>query len=279
MSTPYLITVSPTAMSFSATLWPSGMSCAQGKRDRPVLVEDQAGQRRAGLDAFDHDHGDRIVGVMQHTMDHREAPPCAATRNALVRILARRSQLYHLYDLDDLHHLAALSTLGCHDRCPTSRAIPAPGVPLAGPLYKDVKRRLTEALTRGEWKPGEAIPAERLLAERCGISIGTVRHAIDELVAENILIRQQGRGTFVASHNRDRMLFYFFHIVDEDGTEALPEVELLSFAQGQGRSRRGGELGHRRRRWRFRIRNRLSLAGDAGDHRRHHAAGRRVSRG
>ena len=81
-------------------------------------------------------------------------------------------------------------------------------MPFAGPLYKDVKRRLTEALTRGEWKPGDAIPAERLLSERCGTSIGTVRRAIDELVAENILIRQQGRGTYVASHNRDRLLFY-----------------------------------------------------------------------
>ena len=29
----------------------------------------------------------------------------------------------------------------------------APGVPFSGPLYKDVKRRLTESLTRGEWKP------------------------------------------------------------------------------------------------------------------------------
>ena len=122
----------------------------------------------------------------------------------------------------------------------------APGVPLAGPLYKDVKRRLTEALTRGEWKPGEAIPAERLLSERCGTSIGTVRRAIDELVAENILIRQQGRGTYVASHNRDRMLFYFFHIVDEQGTKRYPDVELLSFAQGEGRARRGGPPRHRR---------------------------------
>ena len=92
---------------------------------------------------------------------------------------------------------------------------------------------MMEALTRGEWKPGEAIPAERRLAERYGISIGTVRKAIDELVAENILIRQQGRGTFVASHNRDRMLFYFFHVVPLEGPKVYPDVELLAFGRGK----------------------------------------------
>jgi len=82
-----------------------------------------------------------------------------------------------------------------------------PAVPLSVPLYKEAKRQMMGALTEGEWKPGEAIPSERRLSGRYGISIGTVRKAIDELVAENILIRQQGRGTYVASHNRDRLLF------------------------------------------------------------------------
>ncbi len=94
------------------------------------------------------------------------------------------------------------------------------------PLYKDVKRRPTEAPTRGEWKPGGAIPAERRLSEHYRISIGTVRKAIDELVAENILIRRQGRGTFVASHTRDRELFYFLHVVPEDGPKPYPDVAL-----------------------------------------------------
>jgi GntR family transcriptional regulator len=101
------------------------------------------------------------------------------------------------------------------------------------PLYKDVKRRLTDALTRGEWKPGAAIPAERRLSERFGISVGTVRKAIDELVAERILIRQQGRGTFVASHTRDRETFYFFHVVPQRGPKAYPDVRLRSFARAK----------------------------------------------
>ena len=105
----------------------------------------------------------------------------------------------------------------------------APGLP----LYKDVKRRLTEALTLGEWKPGAAIPAERRLSERYRISIGTVRKAIDELVAENILIRQQGRGTFVATHTRDREVFYFLHVVPEDGPRLYPDVALQSFSRAR----------------------------------------------
>ena len=103
----------------------------------------------------------------------------------------------------------------------------------AVPLYQDVKRRLTDALTRGEWKPGAAIPAERRLCERYGVSVGTLRKAIDELVAGNILIRQQGRGTFVAAHNRDREIFHFFHVVPERGPRLYPDVQLCSFARGR----------------------------------------------
>lgn len=137
-----------------------------------------------------------------------------------------------------------------------------PALPQTAPLYREVKRRVMEALTRGEWKPGEAIPAERKLSELYGISIGTVRKAIDELCAENILIRQQGRGTYVASHNRDRMLFYFFHIVAEGGAKAYPEVELLAFARGKADRPAAEGLNIETGDAVVRIRNRLRLAGN-----------------
>jgi GntR family transcriptional regulator len=137
----------------------------------------------------------------------------------------------------------------------------APGVPLGTPLYKEIKRQMMEALTGGEWKPGEAIPAERRLSERYGISIGTVRKAIDELVAENILIRQQGRGTFVASHTRDRLLFYFFHVVPESGEKAYPDVQFLSFAKAKADRGAAEKLGMALGDPVYRIRNRLRLAG------------------
>ena len=137
----------------------------------------------------------------------------------------------------------------------------SPGVPLSTPLYKEIKRQMMEALTGGEWKPGEAIPAERRLSERYGISIGTVRKAIDELVAENILIRQQGRGTFVASHTRDRLLFYFFHVVPESGEKVYPEVQFLSFAKAKADRASAEKLDIPVGDPVFRIRNRLRLAG------------------
>jgi GntR family transcriptional regulator len=135
-----------------------------------------------------------------------------------------------------------------------------PGIPFAAPLYKAAKHKLTAALMKGEWKPGEAIPAERRLAEAYGISIGTVRKAIDELVAENMLIRQQGRGTFVPSHNRDRLLFYFFHIVPEDGTKIYPVVRMLSFTRGKADRLASEKLAIAAGDPVFKIRNLLSLS-------------------
>lgn len=98
-------------------------------------------------------------------------------------------------------------------------------------LYKEVQRQVMRALAAGEWKPGEAIPAEKKLCERFSVSIGTLRKAIDELVAESILIRHQGRGTYVAKHNREQQMFRFFNITDHDGRKTYPQLSLVSFAK------------------------------------------------
>jgi GntR family transcriptional regulator len=81
------------------------------------------------------------------------------------------------------------------------------------------------------------------------------------LVAENILIRQQGRGTFVASHTRDRLLFYFFHVVPESGEKVYPDVQFLSFAKAKADRPAAEKLGLAVGDPVFRIRNRLRLAG------------------
>jgi GntR family transcriptional regulator len=73
-----------------------------------------------------------------------------------------------------------------------------PGVTAGGgfqPLYREVKRLLTQSLIEGEWPAGAALPSETRLAERYNVSIGTLRKAIDELVAERVVTRHQGRGT------------------------------------------------------------------------------------
>jgi len=129
------------------------------------------------------------------------------------------------------------------------------------PLYKEVKIRITRSLAAGEWRSGEAIPSESRLAEQFNVSIGTIRKAIDELVAERILLRQQGRGTFVATHTEDRTLFYFFHIVGKDGNRELPVSEMLSFVKGKADPGNEAALGIARGTKIFHIQNLLKLAG------------------
>ena len=97
------------------------------------------------------------------------------------------------------------------------------------PLYRVAKRALLQAIEAGQCPPGSTLPNEAALASAFGISIGTLRHAVDELVAEHILVRRQGRGTFVATHGADRFLFQFFHVERSDGLREVPQVELLGF--------------------------------------------------
>lgn len=129
------------------------------------------------------------------------------------------------------------------------------------PLYKEVKMRITRSLVAGEWKSGEAIPSESRLAGQFNVSIGTIRKAIDELVAERILLRQQGRGTFVATHTEDRTLFYFFHIVGKDGSRELPMTEMLSFRRLKAGPQHATPLGVARGTMIFNVQNVLKLAG------------------
>jgi GntR family transcriptional regulator len=101
----------------------------------------------------------------------------------------------------------------------------------AMPLYRQAKRALLQAIEAGQCLPGSALPSETRLSRDLGVSIGTLRRAVDELVADHVLVRQQGRGTFVALHDADRFLFQFFHVERQDGLREAPVVELLSFAR------------------------------------------------
>jgi GntR family transcriptional regulator len=129
------------------------------------------------------------------------------------------------------------------------------------PLYKEVKNRITRGLADGLWQPGQAIPSETRLAEQFQVSIGTVRKAIDELVAERILLRHQGRGTFVATHTEDRTLFYFFHIVGKDGSRELPVTELRAFRRSRADSEDASHLLIQHGAATCRIQNALKLSG------------------
>jgi len=128
------------------------------------------------------------------------------------------------------------------------------------PLYREVKRLLTQSLIEGEWPAGAVLPSESRLAERYNVSIGTLRKAIDELVAERVVTRHQGRGTFVATHNANRLMFHFFHIVGRDGGKEYPTTRTLAFRRGKAAVQEARRLGVADGAPVLRIRNLLSLA-------------------
>jgi GntR family transcriptional regulator len=93
----------------------------------------------------------------------------------------------------------------------------AQGTPAFSPLYRQIKDLLLQGLQSGEWKPGEVIPSEMDLAARFRVSQGTVRKAIDELAADNLLVRRQGKGTFVATHAEQHVQYRFLKLVPDNG--------------------------------------------------------------
>ena len=99
--------------------------------------------------------------------------------------------------------------------------------PTFSPLYQQIKALITQSLQSGEWKPGELIPSEVELAGRYKVSQGTVRKAIDELAAEHLVVRRQGKGTFVASHNEARAHFRFLKLMPDEGVPQHLEHEYL----------------------------------------------------
>ncbi len=92
--------------------------------------------------------------------------------------------------------------------------------PTFSPLYRQIKDLMIRALAAGEWRPGDAIPSEGELASRFNVSQGTVRKAIDEMAGENLLVRRQGKGTFVATHSDPRSFYRFLRLVPDSGKNA-----------------------------------------------------------
>ena len=100
--------------------------------------------------------------------------------------------------------------------------------PAFRPLYEQIKLLLTQSLVSGEWKPGEAIPSEMELAARFQVSQGTVRKAIDELASENIVVRRQGKGTFVASHSEPSYQYRFLRVMPDSGEKLHPRNQFFA---------------------------------------------------
>lgn len=95
------------------------------------------------------------------------------------------------------------------------------------PLYRQVKDVLVRRIADGVWAAGGALPSEPDIAADLGVSHGTVRKALDELAAENLVTRRQGKGTFVARHDEERILFQFFKLIPDNGERQFPDSRIL----------------------------------------------------
>jgi len=112
------------------------------------------------------------------------------------------------------------------------------------PLYLQIKALLERSLEAGEWRPGEAIPSEIELARRFDVAQGTVRKAIDALAADNLVVRRQGKGTFVATHTEERTsLFRFLRIRHNDGHDEYPASRLLDVRRAKASAEAARLLG------------------------------------
>jgi len=108
-----------------------------------------------------------------------------------------------------------------------------PGLRIPGeqPLYEIVRAAILERLRTGHWTAGDKIPTEPQLAEEFGVGIGTIRRAVEELVAEHLLIRRAGRGTIVAKFADQHAFDHYFSFVDTNGELLQVTARLLRFAK------------------------------------------------
>lgn len=113
---------------------------------------------------------------------------------------------------------------------PAGATEPSAATPAFSPLYQQIKGLILQSLQASEWKPGESIPSEIELAARYRVSQGTVRKAIDELASGHLLVRKQGKGTFVATHAEHQVQYRFLKLVPDQGdlnTEGPAQREIV----------------------------------------------------
>ena len=129
------------------------------------------------------------------------------------------------------------------------------------PRYKAVKMELVRVLSSGERSADDPLPTERQLAARHKVSVGTIRRAMDELVAEHVVVRQQGRGTFLAPFSPERLLNRFWPVFRRGGGREIPIVQTVRFEKGQADAEAALALGIDEGARILRIRNLLLIDG------------------
>ena len=120
------------------------------------------------------------------------------------------------------------------------------------PLYKQVYNVLVSRIADGDWRPAKALPSEQALASELGVSQGTVRRAMDALAAENLILRHQGRGSFVAEHTQEHALFRFFRL-----SRPAPNHARVTPTLGSERTVR--RLANNKERWKLALRGKAEV--------------------
>lgn len=95
------------------------------------------------------------------------------------------------------------------------------------PLYQRLRDEMMAKIVSREWQPDTAIPTEIELTKTYGVAIGTVRKAVEILVADGLLERIQGRGTFVRRPNFNDSLFRFFRHQTAGAKNKVPEGRIV----------------------------------------------------
>ena len=108
-----------------------------------------------------------------------------------------------------------------------STAVSEPASPAFSPLYQQIKALMVRELQAGTWRPGEAIPSETELAVRFYVSQGTVRKVIDYVATENLLVRRQGKGTFVATHAEQTTQYRFLRLQPDAGQAGGTQRQII----------------------------------------------------
>lgn len=119
---------------------------------------------------------------------------------------------------------------------------PPAAQPVARPLFAQIEDLIVARITAGEWKPGEPLPSENEFADFYNVSQGTVRKAIAQMAADNLVIRFRGKGTFLASQTIERERSHFFHILRDDGIKEQPKSVLISASRRRANREIAGRL-------------------------------------
>lgn len=98
------------------------------------------------------------------------------------------------------------------------------------PLYQQLKQRLRNEIARGEYKPGDQLPAEPELIQQFGVSRITVRQALSDLAAEGLVVRRHGKGTFVTERRIQHELVRLTDFVEDMELAGLaPSSRVMEF--------------------------------------------------